>query len=997
MKPKTMKRWVARTTLFLCVLLTLAFQKTTGVEKETRHALVIGNAAYKVGRLFNPANDAKDMASVLKELGFEVNLLVDANRKEIRQAIRDLGSELKKGGVGLFYFAGHGMQVKGVNYLIPIETDIDAEHEIQDEAIDAGSVLRAMQEAENPLNIVILDACRNNPFARSFRSTHQGLAEMDAPKGALIVYATAPGSVADDGPFRNGMFTAHLLKHIKDPGIEVGRMLRKVRVDVLRETNEKQIPWDSSSLTGEFYFAGSGKARPDVSASKEKDTTSASYLASAARGEELPSIAVLPFTNLSDDPEQEYFSDGITEDIITDLSKIKDILVIARNSTFLYKGRTVDVKRVGEKLGVRYVMEGSVQRYQDRVRINAKLIDASTSFHLWAERYDGRMNDIFDLQDQITQKIVTALTIKLTSREKENITRPDTTNMEAYDTFLKGWAYYQLETREGYTRAYHLFKKAVELDPDYSKAHGALATVQYYGGHRFGHGFAIEIGKKSLTHARLSAEKSLPKKPNSVALGLSSFNNMALFLFDEAVKDAEKAIEVEPNSALANLAMARALITADRSTEGLGYLEKYKKMNPGHLAEYFFYSGLAHFSLGNLKKSEELVNRAIRYAPDNFFYYGLAQAVSALLGHDGEVEARWTRMRKSEAATYFGSLSTAQIMFMRFKNPVLRKQFAQGLLKAGVPGRMSDLKNVDKEKRLTGRQIKEKITGKTILLTVTSFTIGYDFSKDHKISRFGQFKKGGFTNNQNQQIGQYSIKDNQLCFRTTEPDLILLSYGYDVCGYLYQNPEGFPGTLNEYYFISSSMPYDLSIASAEVEKKVKKAIEIAKKERPFAATGVARDGRFVRTASPSFTIEYPKSFTMIPLTQPYHVFYGFYRTTSGTILALIISIFDIKKGQNPEEAFEDRLGIVIKTLQRYFKKAKVLSARSIHIYDGFTAWEIEFEWAQGEAMVQGLSHWIVKENKIISLHGQLIVPTEKTDLKQFLEIFKTIDLDPEKK
>ena len=172
----------------------------------------------------------------------------------MRKAIRVFGRQLKTGAVGLFFYAGHGMQVNGINYLIPVDADIEDEDEVQDYAVDAGMVLRKMQSAGNPLNMVFLDACRNNPFSRSFRSSNRGLAQMDAPKGSLVVYATAPGSVASDGKGRNGVFTESVLKYIHKPNLEIGMLLRNVRADVLQKTGNKQVPWDSSSLTGTFYF-----------------------------------------------------------------------------------------------------------------------------------------------------------------------------------------------------------------------------------------------------------------------------------------------------------------------------------------------------------------------------------------------------------------------------------------------------------------------------------------------------------------------------------------------------------------------------------------------------------------------------------------------------------------------------------------------------------------------------------------------------------------------
>jgi formylglycine-generating enzyme required for sulfatase activity len=229
-----------------------------------RTALVIGNGAYKVktGTLNNPENDANDMAVTLQKLGFKVEKLVDIGQQQMEEAIKDFGTRLKKGGVGLFYFAGHGIQVEERNYLIPVDAKLDKESDVKYKAVDAGQVMDEMDEAKNELNIVILDACRDNPFARSWKRSGQGgLALMDSPTGTLIVYSTSPGKTAADGiGGRNGIFTKHLIRHMIEPGLEIEDVIKKVRVDVATETGKKQVPWAHSSLMGNFYFADSGGA-----------------------------------------------------------------------------------------------------------------------------------------------------------------------------------------------------------------------------------------------------------------------------------------------------------------------------------------------------------------------------------------------------------------------------------------------------------------------------------------------------------------------------------------------------------------------------------------------------------------------------------------------------------------------------------------------------------------------------------------------------------------
>lgn len=219
-----------------------------------RLALVIGNSAYQTAPLKNPLNDAEDMAVNLKNLGFEIIIKKNADQRTMEDTIRYFGKQLRNGGVGLFYFTGHGMQVNGRNYLIPIDAKIESENDVKYEAVDAGRVLGQMEDAENKINIVILDACRNNPFSRNFRTSEAGLARMDAPKGSIIAYATAPGEVAADGSERNGIFTKYLMKHMMEPNLPIELVLKQARIDVARATGGRQIPWEASSLMGNFYF-----------------------------------------------------------------------------------------------------------------------------------------------------------------------------------------------------------------------------------------------------------------------------------------------------------------------------------------------------------------------------------------------------------------------------------------------------------------------------------------------------------------------------------------------------------------------------------------------------------------------------------------------------------------------------------------------------------------------------------------------------------------------
>ncbi len=218
-----------------------------------RVALIIGNAAYPgAGALKNPANDARDIAAKLRKLGFDVTVRTDVVQKEMLRSLTDFGDKVQSGSEVLFFYAGHGMQVRGRNYLIPIDAEIRSESSVSSEAVDVDQLLDKLSAAR--LSIVILDACRNNPFERQFRGGGQGLAQINAPTGTLIAYATAPGKVAADGEGRNGLYTAELLSAMDIPGIKIEDVFKRVRGNVVKKSGDAQTPWESSSLTGDFYF-----------------------------------------------------------------------------------------------------------------------------------------------------------------------------------------------------------------------------------------------------------------------------------------------------------------------------------------------------------------------------------------------------------------------------------------------------------------------------------------------------------------------------------------------------------------------------------------------------------------------------------------------------------------------------------------------------------------------------------------------------------------------
>ena len=224
---------------------------------DKRVALVIGNSRYPTSPLKNPVNDAREMSAALRKLGFEVIERVDANQKEMNRAISLFGSKLGADSIALFYYSGHGIQTRGKNFMVPVDAEIGSESAVRSEAVDVDTVLE--QIASSQLNILILDACRNNPFERGFRSVGGGLAQMDAPKGTLIAYATAPGRTAADGEGANSPYTSELIESLQVRGLSVEQIFKRVRTNVAKRTADRQVPWEASYLTGDFFFSGEAK------------------------------------------------------------------------------------------------------------------------------------------------------------------------------------------------------------------------------------------------------------------------------------------------------------------------------------------------------------------------------------------------------------------------------------------------------------------------------------------------------------------------------------------------------------------------------------------------------------------------------------------------------------------------------------------------------------------------------------------------------------------
>jgi adenylate cyclase len=335
-----------------------------------------------------------------------------------------------------------------------------------------------------------------------------------------------------------------------------------------------------------------------------------------------PSIAVLPFTNLSGDPEQEYFSDGITEDLLTDLSKLSGLFVIARNSVFLYKGKAVKPEQIGKELGARYMLEGSVRKAANRVRVTAQLIDTATGYHLWAERYDRELEDIFAVQDEVTHEIVSALQIKLTEGERSRLGRPPTTNLEAYEYFLRGLETFARRTPEANALARQMFERAIELDPRFAAAYARLGRV-YMIERAFQWSEDPQLPERAaaLAQQAIALDDALPGAHQTLA-----YVYLLTKQFDQAIAEARRAVALDPNDADACVTLGEILSCAGEPQEAVGLVEKALRLDPHYPPSYLFALGQAYYLLGRHEEAIVAYKRLLTRNPDHaraYFFLAL--------------------------------------------------------------------------------------------------------------------------------------------------------------------------------------------------------------------------------------------------------------------------------------------------------------------------------------------------------------------------------------
>ncbi|NCS09281.1 MAG: tetratricopeptide repeat protein [Microcystis aeruginosa G13-07] len=500
--------------------ITITTNQSQSQQKQRRTALVIGNASYQDNPLKNSINDAEAMANALKDVGFDVILLENADLKQIENAIDTFHHQLKAGGVGLFYYAGHGIQVDGENYLIPVNAKLDVAEDVRYEAIPVGKVLARMEDAANQMNIVILDACRNNPFARKWRSSQRGLAPIQSARGALIAFATEPGGVAADGEGENGLYTSFLLKHLKTPNLDVELMFKRVREDLVQATQNKQVPWESSSLVGDFSFnpvtvAQSSPTPVQSASSQPNSTTAETYFKQGEdyRNNNQYDKALAAYTKAIEINPQyadAYYNRGNVYDDLKEYDKaIKDhnkALEINPQYADAYNNRGIVYRNLKE-------YDKAMADYNKAIEVNPQDADA----------YNNRGNLYYDLKeyDKAIKDYNKALEIN-----------PQVA--EAYNN--RGIVYRNLKE---YDKAMADYNKAIEINPQYADVYNNRGLVYY--------------NLKEYDKAMADYNKAIEINPQYA----NAYNNRGnvyynLKEYDKAIKDYNKALEIDPKDPYAS-------------------------------------------------------------------------------------------------------------------------------------------------------------------------------------------------------------------------------------------------------------------------------------------------------------------------------------------------------------------------------------------------------------------------------------------------------------
>jgi TolB-like protein/class 3 adenylate cyclase len=517
-----------------------------------------------------------------------------------------------------------------------------------------------------------------------------------------------------------------------------------------------------------------------------------------------PSIAVLPFANMSGDSSQEYFADGVTDDVITGLSKVSGLFVIARNSTFTYKRSSADIRKIASDLAVQYVLEGSIQRSGDRIRINAWLVDSSTGANRWAEQFDGPLFDVFALQDKVTRGVADALAVQLIGSEQQALAAPETSVPSAYDAFLRGWDHYRRSTPQDFANAIPYLEQAITLDPAYERPRAVIAMIYIVS---YNYGWTAVLGvpaQEALRRARQYVGET-KKHPTAMAHQVAGFILMDEGKPDLALAEFKEGIALDPGLSSSYQLAAFPLISAGRPAEALRYIDIAMRLDPHPPANFMLALGLAQFSLEKFQSAAASLEAATRLNPDDQNAFFALAATYGYLARKQDAES--TISRCNDILVRLGGVPVTVSVTTERGGPIFYPQLAdwqrmqKGLRLAGVPEYL-DRSDFASRNRLTAENVRSLFYGhrlhgrnlysgaerKAVLTSDGSITLS---------GQWGQFDADGAP-----QVGTVQFSDAEICLRFR-----VTSY----CGVFLRNPGGTKVMENEFLWASPSGGYAFSI------------------------------------------------------------------------------------------------------------------------------------------------------------------------------------------
>jgi adenylate cyclase len=493
--------------------------------------------------------------------------------------------------------------------------------------------------------------------------------------GGICISGTAYDQVKSKLVFGYEYTGEHTVKNIKEP-VRVYRVLMEPEAagKLIGETKSMLRRWSLASAVIVLVIGATAiwvyymRLTPN---SEETISPSKSALLLVGRA----SIAVLPFSNLSGEPEQEYFSDGISNDLITTLSKFPELLVIASNTIFTYKGKPVNIEHVGQELGVRYVLEGSVQKAGAKVRINAQLIDATSGFHIWSEHYNRELKDIFAVQEEIVHTIVGKLAVKIEAAERKRVLHKRTESLEAYDYLLRGLELFQTRTCADFRKARQMFEKAIALDPDFASAYVGLGRT-YQSQTSYG---CTEFPSQALQRAKDLATK---------AINLDEFQSDAYALlgmvytysgrYDLAISQLNQAIEINPNDAYAHSYRGQVMLWSGRVDDAIQSMEIALRFDPNRSPGDFMFLGIGYYLKGQYDKAINVLEKGLNRKLDWVGNHIILAAAYAQLDRSDDAEREVQEILRLEPFFELDNYGTV------YRNQADRAKIVQGLRKAGL-------------------------------------------------------------------------------------------------------------------------------------------------------------------------------------------------------------------------------------------------------------------------------------------------------------------------